>query len=166
MNVIKDRRETEQIPKYDEYGRITHYEIPNYIKRNLLEESERKFYFTLINIVKKLKLEEKYRYLQISTQVAINRIVKINDKRKQQFLTEEIRDKSIDYVLFDLSNGNVECCIELNGEEHYNNSEIQKKDKLKAAILKDVKINLISVPVQIEYNEEEIIRDIKRGFQE
>lgn len=160
MEIKEERRITKQIPEYDEDGRISFYKIPNYIKREkFLEDSERKFFRVLLNIIPRLNNRKEKRYIQISTQVAINRIIDINNRRNTD-LYEEIKDKSIDYVLFDLNTSKIMCCIELQGKEHFENEERIKRDILIRKIFKESEIKYIEIKTQNEYNENEIYNEI------
>lgn len=161
MIVENERRKVQQIPEYDEDGRIKYYIIPNYtVREEFLTKSERDFYRILINIVTKLNKEyQGKKYIQISTQVAINRIIDINNQRNKE-LFEEIRNKSIDYVLFDLNSGSIECCIELNGKEHIENIERKKRDELLEKMFEKT-IKYIQIERQQNYDEDEIYIKIK-----
>ena len=162
MELLEERRKIEQIPVYDKDGRIEYYKIPNYtLKNELITNSERNFLRVLINIIQKLNEEykEKKIFLQISTQVALNRIIDIINKRNTE-LYEEIKNKSIDYVLYDLNTGKIICCIELDGKEHFENEERKNRDILLTKMLKEI-VKIIHIPCSNNYNEEEIIRLIK-----
>lgn len=162
MEILEERRKIEQIPVFDENGRIEYYKIPNYsLKKEFITCRERNFMRVLINIIQKLNEEykEKKIFLQISTQVALNRIIDINNKRNTT-LYEEIRNKSIDYVLYDLNTGKIICCIELDGKEHVENIERKNRDILLSKMLKEV-VKIIHIKCSNNYNEEEIIKLIK-----
>lgn len=159
MEILEERRKVEQIPIYDKDGRIDYYKIPNYsLKNEFITCNERNFMRILINIVQ--KLNEKYKdnkiFLQISTQVALNRIIDINNKRNSA-LYDEIKNKSIDYVLYDLNSGRIICCIELDGKEHIENEERKTRDILLGKMLKDI-VKIIHIECNNNYNEEEIIK--------
>lgn len=159
-----ERRKIVQEPIFDEDGRIEYYKIPNYTLRNeFITSSERDFFRFLINIVKKLNEEYKSKnikkYLQISTQVAINRIIDINNQRNSD-LYEEIKNKSIDYVLFDLNTGKIECCIELNGKEHLEDEKRKNRDILVYKMFNGL-IKYIPIERKEEYDENEIMLKIK-----
>jgi len=163
MELLKnDRRKLEQIPIYDENGRIEYYKIPNYsIRENFLTLTERKFLRILINIIKKLNEDkEKNIYFQISTQVAINRIIDINNKRNTA-LYEEIRDKSIDYVLYDLNSGNIITCIELDDTSHFTDSKRIERDILLDKMFNEI-VPIIHIKATNEYNEVQILKEIKK----
>lgn len=163
MEKLEQRRKIEQIPVYDEDGRIDYYKIPNYSLRNeLMTIPERIFMRTLINVIKRLNDEYKENklFLQISTQVALNRIIDINNKRNSN-LYDEIKNKSIDYVIYDLNTGKIICCIELDGKEHLDDEDRKNRDILLSKMLKEV-VKIIHIKVCSNYNEEEIIKLIKR----
>lgn len=163
MNIIEERRKIEQIPEYDEDGRIKYYKIPNYtIRKEFITCSERKFLRILIDIVKELnkKLHIKNIHIQISTQVAINRIIDINNKRIRE-LYNEIDNKSIDYVLFDLNSGRILCCIELNGIEHQENQERKQRDILIRKMFEDT-VKYIEIERNDNYNSDELYELIKK----
>lgn len=162
MEILEEKRKIEQIPIYDKDGRIEYYKIPNYtLKNELITHNERIFLRVLINIIQKLNEEYKENkiFLQISTQVALNRIIEINNKRNIE-LYEEIKNKSIDYVLYDLNTGKIICCIELDGKEHFENDERKNRDILLSKMLKEI-VKIIHIKCSNNYNEEEIIKLIK-----
>lgn len=162
MEILEERREVKQIPVYDKDGRIEYYKIPNYsIREEILTNNERKFLRTLIKVVQKLNEEYKKKnlYVQISTQVAINRIIDINNKRNSA-LYEEIKDKSIDYVLYDINTGKILVCIELDGKEHEKNEERQKRDILIDKMFNGI-VNLVHIKNQDEYDENVILNLLK-----
>lgn len=98
-------------------------------------------------------------YLQISTQVALNRIIEINNKRVSN-LYEEIKNKSIDYVIYDLNSGKIICCIELDGREHAENEDRKNRDIVISKMLNGI-IKIIHIRMKSSYNEDEIIKLIK-----
>lgn len=161
MEILGERRKIEQIPVYDEEGRIDYYKIPNYtLKENFMTCNERKFMRTLITIIQKLNIKDKPNniFWQISTQVALNRIININNKRNSA-LYEEIKNKSIDYVLYDLNTGKILCCIELDGKEHIENKERKERDILLSKMLKEV-VKIIHIDCSSNYSEDEILKKI------
>ena len=152
MEILEEKRKIKQIPIYDEDGRIDFYKIPNYtLKKEFITCNERIFMRTLINIIP--KLNEKYKeykvFCQISTQVALNRII---DK--------EIKNKSIDYVLYDLNTGKILCCIELDGTEHIENTVRKERDILLSKMLLKEVVKIIHIQSNTNYDEDEIIRQI------
>ena len=161
MEII-ERRKIEQIPVYDKDGRIDYYKIPNYkLKNEFITIPERIFMKTLINVIKKINNDYKDNkiYLQISTQVALNRIIEINNKRVSN-LYEEIKNKSIDYVIYDLNCGKIICCIELDGREHAENEDRKNRDIVISKMLNGI-IKIIHIRMKSSYNEDEIIKLIK-----
>lgn len=161
MEKLEERRKIEQIPVYDEEGRIDYYKIPNYtLTENFMTCNERKFMRTLITIIQKLNIKDKPNniFWQISTQVALNRIININNKRNSA-LYEEIKNKSIDYVLYDLNTGKILCCIELDGKEHIENKERKERDILLSKMLKEI-VKIIHIDCNTNYNEDEILKQI------
>ena len=161
MEII-ERRKIEQIPVYDKDGRIDYYKIPNYkLKNEFITIPERIFMKTLINVIKKINNDYKDNkiYLQISTQVALNRIIEINNKRVSN-LYEEIKNKSIDYVIYDLNSGKIICCIELDGREHAENEDRKNRDIVISKMLNGI-IKIIHIRMKSSYNEDEIIKLIK-----
>lgn len=162
MEILEERTKIEQIPVFDENGRIEYYKIPNYsLKQEFITCRERNFMRVLINIIQRLNEEYKDNkiFLQISTQVALNRIIDINNKRNSA-LYEEIKYRSIDYVLYDLNTGKIICCIELDGKEHFENIDRKNRDILLSKMLKEV-VKIIHIKCSKNYNEEEIIKLIK-----
>ena len=161
MKILEEKRKIKQIPIYDEDGRIDFFKIPNYtLKKEFITCNERIFMRTLINIIP--KLNEKYKenkvFCQISTQVALNRIIDINNQRNSS-LYKEIKNKSIDYVLYDLNTGKILCCIELDGTEHIENTARKERDILLSKMLKEV-VKIIHIQSNTNYDEDEIIRQI------
>lgn len=161
MEKLEERRKIEQIPIYDKDGRIEFYAIPNYTIRGEFEtHNERDFHRTLIKVIQKIN-QESNKYLQISAQVALNRIININNKRNSD-LYEEIKDKSIDFVIFDLNTGKTICCFELNGKEHIENQQRKERDILLGKMLKDV-IKLFYIENN-NYTENDIYLKIKESL--
>ena len=164
---LQERRHVEQIPVYDRDGRIDYYKIPNYKLRNeFLTNSERTFYRSLINVVKKLNEEykdDKRPYFVISTQVALNRIVDINNERNSN-LYDEIKNKSVDFVVYNLNSGKIICCIELDGKEHKENEKRIERDKLLSKMLDDL-VDLTHININNNYDEEYLLKKIKLNYE-
>lgn len=157
MKILNEKRKIEQIPIYDSDGRIEYYKIPNYtVKKEFLSINERKFLKELIKAIRILNDKYKTRniYIQISTQVAINRIIDINNRRLPD-LYEEIRNKSIDFVLYNMNNGQILTCIELDDSSHENDKRKQR-DILLDKMLKE-SVNIIHYKAKNEYTENEIL---------
>lgn len=160
---MEEKRKIEQEPVYDEYGRIAYYKINNYKrKENFLTKYEKKYLITLMSIIKKINEKNENRNIVVFSQVALNTIVKFNNLRITQQSEEEIRNKSIDFVLYDTRNDEILCCIELNGEEHEESQERMNRDILLSQIFEDVKIKLIFEKNKNYYDEKEIIEKIKK----
>lgn len=162
MEILEERRKIEQIPVYDKDGRIDYYKIPNYkLRSEFMTISERAFMRCLISVIKKLNSESKDNrvFLQVSTQVALNRIIDINNKRIPSSY-DEIKNKSIDYVIYDLNSGKIICCIELDGREHAENEERKNRDIVISKMLNGV-VKIIHIRMKSSYNEDEIIKLIK-----
>lgn len=166
MENNKEKRKVVEIPIKDVDGRIQYYIIPNYTLQEEFEtKSERNFHRELIRIIR--KLNEYYKnqniYIQISTQVAINRIININNERNSA-LYDEIKDKSIDYVLYDFNTGKILYCIELNGKEHETDIERKERDLLVSKMFENlVKLKFIKTYeiLNIETLHNEIKREIE-----
>ena len=161
MVVKEEKRKIEQIPIYDEDGRIEYYKIPNYtIRKEFLTTNERKFMKELIKAVK--TLNERYKdtniHIQISSQVALNRIIDINNRRIPE-LYEEIKDKSIDFVLYNINTGEILVCIELDDNTHSNNDRIER-DILLEKMFKEI-IRVVNFKAKNEYTESEILNKLK-----
>ena len=90
------------------------------MKKEFLSINERKFLKSLIKAIKTLneKYKEKNIYIQTSTQVALNRIIDINNRRIPE-LYDEIRNESIDFVLYNINDGKILTCIELDDSTHF-----------------------------------------------
>lgn len=161
MNIIEEKRKIEQIPIYDKDGRIDYYKIPNYkMKKEFLSINERKFLKSLIKAIKTLneKYKEKNIYIQISTQVALNRIIDINNRRIPE-LYNEIRNKSIDFVLYNINDGKILTCIELDDSTHEKKEERKERDILIDKMLNET-VNIIHFKAKIEYTENEILKQL------
>lgn len=136
---MEERRKIEQIPKFDEKGYLEYTIIPNYkIHKNFMTPNEIKFYKFLIKVV--VALQEQYNLrLKIFAQVALNRIIDVNNKRYSE-LWENICDRSIDFVLYDENQEKIYCCIELNDETHNQPERIERDTLVKKALEGNIKI--------------------------
>lgn len=155
---MEERRKIKQVEKFDENGNLEYTIIPNYrIHENFMTENEIRFYKFLIKAV--ITIKEKYNInLTIFAQVALNRIIEINNKRHSE-LWENICDKSIDFILYDESKEKIFCCIELNDETHLQASRIARDNMIEKA-LKDGNVKIIFVKRQNTYNLDEMIDKI------
>ena len=121
MEILEEKRKIEQIPIYDEDGRISYYKIPNYTKRKeFLTANERKFMKELIKAIKTL-----------------------NEK----------------YILYNINNGEILACIELDDDTH-ENEERKKRDIILEKMFKET-INIIHFKSKNEYTESEILNKLK-----
>lgn len=159
---MEEKRKIEQIPIYDEEGRIEYYKILNYKRhKNFMTKNEIKFFRELLKIIKEYNEKNKINsYLVVFSQVALNRIIEINNLRNCNNLIEEIKNKSIDFTIYDINNDKILCCIELDGKEHEENQERKNRDKLLDKIFKDI-IKIIHIKNKEEYSKEEIINILK-----
>lgn len=158
---MEERRKTEQIPVYDENGRIEYYRINNYReKKNFLTIQENKMLRTLLGVAKKLNEENKKSYITVFSQVALNRIIEFNNLRITEQSKEEIKNKSIDFVLYDVLENEIIACIELNGKEH-ETGERKERDELLKKIFQDTEIKLIFEKNKFYYREDEILDRVR-----
>ena len=96
--------------------------------------------------------------LTIFTQVALNRIIDVNNERHKNDLFEKISRKSIDFVLYNEKINKIFCCIELDDKTHNEPKRI-KRDNLIDKIFKN-NIKLIHIKTAQYYNLEEVINKI------
>lgn len=154
---MEEKRKIEQIPVYDQDGRIEYYKILNYRRhKNFMTANEINFFRELLIVVREYNLRNKNKsYLVVFSQVAINRLIDINNTRECENLVKEIRDKSIDFVIYDINNDDIKLCIELDGIEHEKDPERIKRDILLDKMFKDI-IKIVHVKNKDIYNKEEI----------
>lgn len=152
---MNERREIKQIEVKNEIGELEYTIIPNYrVHENFMTESEIKFYKFLIRAV--LEIKEKYNInLTIFSQVALNRIIDVNNERRKSELFEKISRKSIDFVLYSENEEKIKCCIELDDETH-KTEERSKRDELLDKIFKD-NIKLLHIERDSYYDMKKII---------
>lgn len=148
-----EKRKMKELEILDDKGMLDYTIIPNYkIKEEFITENELKLYKVLKKVAYELKLD-------IFTQVALNRILEINNRRKQQQLRNRIDRKSIDFVLYDEKIKKIVCCIELDDPTHEREDRIER-DLFLDKIFKDT-IKLIRIKVQNYYDYNEILTMIK-----
>ena len=148
-----DKRKMKELEILDDKGMLDYTIIPNYkIKEEFITENELKLYKVLKKVAYELKLD-------IFTQVALNRILEINNRRKQQQLRNRIDRKSIDFVLYDEKTKKIVCCIELDDSTHEREERIER-DLFLDKIFKDT-IKLIRIKVQNYYDYNKILNMIK-----
>ena len=156
----EEKRKVKQIEVRDDEGNLEYTIIPNYkVHEHFLTNNELRFYKLLIKIVIELKSKHNLN-LTIFTQVALNRIIDINNERKKDELFYKICSKSIDFVLYDEDSNDIYCCIELDDETHLS-EEIQKRDNLLDKVFKD-NIKLLHIKRENYYNFDEILNSIKK----
>lgn len=148
-----EKRKMKELEILDDKGMLDYTIIPNYkIKEEFITENELKLYKVLKKVAYELKLD-------IFTQVALNRILEINNRRKQQQLRNRIDRKSIDFVLYDEKTKRIVCCIELDDTTHEREDRIER-DLFLDKIFKDA-IKLIRIKVQNYYDYNAILDMIK-----
>lgn len=155
---MNERRKAEQLEIYNEFGQLDYTIIPNYkIKQNFMTPSEIKLYKILVLATKEIR--EKYRLkLEIFAQVALNRIVEINNMRKQEMLFKNISERSIDFVLYNKETDKIYCCIELDDETHNQENRIKRDKIIDNALSKNIK--MIHIKRENSYNLNELIEKI------
>lgn len=104
-----------------------------------------RFYKFLINVIIEIKEQYGENY-DIFPQVAINRIIKQNNRREQELERE----------LFAI------CCIELDGIEHQIDKKRLERDFVINDMFKSAEIKLIRQPVQELYNKDVMIKKIMK----
>ena len=97
----------------------------------------------------------------ISTQVALNRILKINTRRNEEKLQNEYWARSIDFVIYNTKTMKIECCIELNGKEHEEEKNRKERDIFLQEVFEYIEFPLIFIKTQEFYKPEEIKKIIK-----
>ena len=143
-----EKRQMQQIEKLDEKGYLEYTIIPNYrLKQNFITENE----ITLYKTLKKIAYEMN---LTLFTQVSLNRILEVNNRRKQQQLQNRIDRKSIDFVLYDEKVNQIKFCIELDDETHNNENRIERDIFLDKIFSTNIK--LIHIKRKNYYKYEEI----------
>lgn len=155
---MDEKRKVKQIEIYDDKGNLEYTMIPNYKEHeNFMTQSELRFYKFLINVV--IELKEKYNLrLTIFAQVALNRLIDVNNERKMNPLFDKIARKSIDFALLNENTNKIYCCIELDDETH-EREDRQERDILLDKVFKD-NIKLIHIKRQDYYDTNEIIKKI------
>ena len=144
------RKDVVQIEKQGVWG-IKYTVIPSFIeKENFISNDEYKLFLCLKEIYKYTKID-------IFTQVALNRIVKINTKRNKNELYKNYSDRSIDFVLYDSENFKIKCCIELNDGTH-NEKKRKDRDEFLKEVFEYTNIPLIYIKTSNYY----VQKDIKK----
>lgn len=155
---MKEKREILQKKIYDENGKLKYVVIPNYTKTEyFMSKNEIRFYKILILAITEIREKYKIR-LEVFPQVALNRIIKQNNRREEE-LEKNIFAKSIDFVLYDKEKDEIYCCIELDGIEHKTDPKKIERDNIINDMFKD-NIKLIRQDVKDTYNKDIIIEKI------
>lgn len=163
MKELKERKEKREIEqrKIYENGKLKYVIIPNYTKSEFfMSSNEIRFYKFLINVIIEIKEQYGENY-DIFPQVAINRIIKQNNRREKE-LEKELFAKSIDFVIYDRKTENIVCCIELDGIEHQIDKKRQERDIVINDMFESAAIKLIRQPVQEMYNTDIMIKKIMK----
>ena len=155
---MDEKRRVKQIEIYDDNGNLEYTMIPNYKEHeNFMTQNELRFYKFLINVV--IELKEKYNLrLTIFAQVALNRLIDVNNERRMNPLFDKISRKSIDFALLDESTNKIYCCIELDDRTHERDDR-KERDILLDKVFKD-NIKLIHIERQDYYDTNDIIQKI------
>lgn len=155
---MEEKREIKQEKIYDENGKLKYVIIPNYTKTDyFMSKNELKFYKVLILAVTEIREKYKLR-LEVFPQVALNRIIKQNNRREKE-LEKDIFAKSIDFVLYNKETDEIHCCIELDGIEHKTDKQRIERDKIINDMFKN-NVKLIRQDVIENYNINELINKI------
>lgn len=117
----------------------------------LLTKNELKFYRILKQITNKLNYS-------LFCQVSLYQIVK--NKSFKDF--NKIKSKSIDFVITQ-ENCKILLCIELDDKTHQKQKRIER-DTFLNTLFKELEIKLLRIPVQNNYNIEEIEEKIKESL--
>ena len=157
--VKEEKRKIKQIEVLDDDGNLEYTIIPNYrVREHFMTNNELRFYKLLIKVV--IELKAKYNInLTIFSQVAVNRIIDVNNERKKDELFYKICSKSIDFVLYDENSNDIYCCIELDDSSHQL-EERQKRDILIDKVFKD-NIRLLHIKSEKYYDFDSIVNLIK-----
>lgn len=163
--IINERRTCVQkaVPEKDGNG-IEYYIIPNYVKcDDFMTENERNFFLKLVKVVMKMKEKNSsFGYLNISSQVAVNRLIRVNNEREARF-EKDIFGKSVDFVIYDVNHNNVICAIELDNKAHEENIDTIERDFRIEKALRQCSIKLVRIPAKghREYSEKYIVERLK-----
>lgn len=150
--ILEERREIYQVP-FTKNGRILGSVIPNYrLRSDFMSENERNFFKKLQSFIVEMSRRSSEKiYFHISSQVAVNRLIEINDMRMHKKLTEEMRDKSVDFVIYDLTHNRIVCAIELDTKEHFESIKVIERDDDLYHMFNGL-IPLLRIPAKGHYN--------------
>lgn len=151
-----EKRKMREIEINDEKGMLKYTIIPNYkLKEEFITETEFKFYKALKKVAYELQLN-------LFTQVALNRIIQVNNRRNQRQLRNRIDKKSIDFVLYDEKIKRVVCCIELDDPSHENPNR-KERDEFLNDMLKGI-VKLIHIQTENYYDCEKLKQKITNSI--
>ena len=125
-----------------------HYYSKNYI----LTKTELNLYKVLLEIAKELNLI-------LLSQVSLYSIIRTKQQNDKYF--NKIKSKSIDFVLIDNKTSEIKICIELDDKSHERPERIER-DNFINQLFNDLKIKLLRIKVQPEYNKSEIENQIMK----
>ena len=110
-----------------------------------MSKNERDFFFVLLKVVQKMKEKDNTGCLTISSQVAVNRLIKVNNERVQKF-SDNIWARSVDFVIYDVSKNQVICIIELDTAEHDRVIDVADRDFVVSKAFKQCNLPFVHVP--------------------
>ena len=138
--------------------------IPNYKEcKEFMNVYEIQFYHTLKEVVDLINKTDTSKHLALFCQVALNRLVEINNKRIKNELLEFFHDRSIDFVLYDEISDKVYKCIELNGRGHKENPYIIERDKKLKNVFNFIDFKLLFIDENRTYNIQDIYNKIEES---
>lgn len=121
----------------DKDGNIKYEVIPNYRAKKLLTDEESKFFIHLNQLALKYNI-------MLFCQVALSQIAEVNDEEDYWKWFAKIKQKVIDFVLYDNFKEEIICCIELDDETHELYKRV-KRDKFVDEVFDEINIPLIHV---------------------
>ena len=160
QRILEDKNKKFKIIEIkDKYGKIEYLKIPNYKENEkFITEVEFIFYKQLKKAVKIVNRKYK-KNLTIFSQIALNRLIDVNNKKEERGLLNRIKEKSIDFALYDEDTRKIFCCIELDDETHIRMPQRMERDLFVNKALAD-NIKLIHIRRADEYSIHDIIEKI------
>lgn len=128
-------------------------------KRYITTITENIFYNILLDITKELDLI-------LYSQVSLYAIVEVKEDFEKKFhdeLFDEIKAKTIDFVLVDKKTNKIKLCIELDDNSHNEWKRIQR-DNFINKLFKDLKIPLLRYPTYKNYYKETLKKRIQENL--
>jgi hypothetical protein len=161
MKELEERRKVLQIEEKGTWG-TKYVKIPTFrVKEYIITNDEHKMCRCLEEIYKKTDI-------RISIQVALNQIIEANTRRyydkedPNECVMNKFKGISIDFVLFNIKNNKIICCIELNGKEHETDKKRIERDSFLRETFELLEIPLIQITSKEIYNQDEIKRIIEK----